>query len=336
MTVTIFDVAERAGVSISTVSRVLNNRDRVHASTRERVLKAVRELNYQRNALAQSLATQKTNMMGLVIPMVNDPFFFEIVRGVEDAATAKGYSLLIASQPHPAQEHRYLNLFRRGYVDAMVLTAADIQEHEVKQVIEQGVPVVLVQQYHKSISSFGVDNYGGACTMARHLLGLGYRRIAYITGTDYTIDNAERLRGLRDCLAEHGLDLPDTHIASGDYRHGSGYDAMKSLLHLPQRPEAVFAANDQMALDAIRAAKDYGLHVPDDIAVVGYDDISLAHYVDPPLTTVAQPAYELGYQAASLALEIIDTRHNGREPEPKHVNLPTKLVVRRSCGANRK
>jgi hypothetical protein len=168
--------------------------------------------------------------------MVNDPFFFEIVRGVEDAATAKDYSLLIASQPQPAQEHRYLNLFRRGYVDAMVLTAADIQEHEVKQVIEQGVPVVLVQQYHKSIPSFGVDNYGGACMVARHLLGLGYRRIAYIAGTDYTIDNAERLRGLRDCLTEHDLTLPEVYVVRGDYRHGSGYDAMKLLLHLPAGP----------------------------------------------------------------------------------------------------
>jgi len=142
---TIFDVAKRAGVSIGTVSRVLNNRDRVSPETRERVLKVIRDLDYQANVMARALASQQTNTLGLVIPQVNDAFFFQIVRGVEEATTSAGYSLLIASQPRPSSEHRYLNLFRRSHVDAMVLVAIDVYDHEVQQIVERGVPIVLVQ-----------------------------------------------------------------------------------------------------------------------------------------------------------------------------------------------
>jgi LacI family transcriptional regulator len=332
MPVTIFDVAKRAGVSIGTVSRVLNQRDRVHPATRRRVWEAVKELDYQRNALASSLVTQRTRMIGMVVPMVNDPFFFEMVRGVEDAAYAHDYTLIIASHPRSAREHRYLDMFKRGYVDAMVLVAsAEIRETEIARAIDQGISVVLVQQELTGIPSFVVDNYGGARTLVEHLLQIGHRRIAYITGSDYTSDNAERLRGLRDVLHEHGLTLPDAYIVPGDYHPGSGYEAMKSLLDLPEPPEAVFAANDQMAADAIQVACEHGLSVPEDIAVVGFDDISLARYTNPPLTTVAQPAYELGYQAAAYALDQIGNAGHTTYQE----KLSTRLVVRLSCGAKK-
>lgn len=329
MPITIFDVAKHAGVSIGTVSRVLNQRDRVHPDTRRRVLEAVKELDYQRNALASSLVTQRTQMVGMVVPMVNDPFFFEMVRGVEDAAYAASYTLIIASHPRSSKDSRYLDLFKRGYVDAMVLVAsAEIQEAEIRRAIDQGISVVLVQQAHEGIPSFVVDNYGGARALVEHLLKVGHQRIAYITGSDYTADNTERLCALRDVLAEHSLELPDSYIAMGDYLHGSGYKAMKTLLELPEPPEAVFAANDQMAADAIQVARECGLRVPEDVAVVGFDDISLARYTNPPMTTVAQPAYELGYQAAVYALERI-----GRtEPDSYQSKLPAQLVVRLSCG----
>jgi DNA-binding LacI/PurR family transcriptional regulator len=334
MTTTIFDVAKRAGVSIGTVSRVLNNRDRVHPDTRERVLQVVAELGYQRNALARGLALQETRILGLLIPMVNDPFFFEIVRGVEDATTSRGYSLLIASQPRASADRAYLDVFQRGYIDGLVLVAANVQAAEIHELNDRGMAMVLVEQdAHADIPSFVSDNYGGARLMAAHLIGLGHRRIGYIAGTDTTTDNAERLRGLRDVLAEHGLILPHDHIAHGNYLRGSGHAAMQQLLDLPERPQAVFAANDQMALDAIQAARDRGLRVPEDIAVVGFDDISLANYVSPPLTTVAQPAYDMGYHAAAFALDIISAAREGRTLKPQHMKLPTRLVVRRSCGA---
>ncbi|MCB9438498.1 MAG: LacI family DNA-binding transcriptional regulator [Anaerolineales bacterium] len=335
MTTTIFDVAKQAGVSIGTVSRVINNRDRVSPETRERVLKAIQELDYHANALAQGLANQQTNTLGLVIPQVNDPFFFQIVRGVEDAASTVDYSLLIACQSRPASEHRYLDLFRRKFVDAMVLVAIDVYSHELEQIIERGVPIVMAQQdLGKNIPTFLVDNYRGARQLAEHLMEHSYQRIAFISGTHYTPDSRERLRGLRDVLSEHGLELPARYVVEGDYLRGSGHRAMQQLLELPDRPEAVFAANDQMAIDAIMAIQEAGLKVPDDIAVVGFDDIPMASYLSPPLTTVHQPIYELGWHAAKAALSLIkeESKDNGSMAAPHVMLLPTSLVLRRSCG----
>lgn len=333
MATTIFDVARRAGVSIGTVSRVVNNRDRVHPATRERVLKAIRELDYHANALARGLASQQTATLGLVIPQVNDPFFYQVVRGVEEAASAANYSLLIASQPRlPASEHRYLRLFQRGYVDAMVLAAIEIHTHEVQEIMEQGIPIVLVQlDTDNNVPTFLADNYSGGRAMAEHLvLEHHYQRVAYITSTDHTPDSRERLRALRDVLQENGLNLPAEYIVRGDYLRDSGYQAMQQLLDLPERPEAVFAANDQMAIDAMMAIRERGLCIPEDIAVVGFDDIPMASYVSPPLTTVHQPIYELGWHAAHMALEIINSEQD--IINPRKMLLPTSPVIRRSCG----
>ncbi len=334
MPVTIFDVAKRAGVSIGTVSRVINNRDRVSPETRERVLQAIRELDYQANPFARNLANQQTDTLGLVIPQVNDPFFFQIVRGVEDAAAAVGYNLLIASQPRHTSEHRYLQLFRRRNVDGMVLVAIDVYEHEVQQVVKRGVPIVLVQlEIGRNIPTFLADNYGGARALVEHLMEHGYRRVAYITGTDFTPDNRERLRALRDVLAENHLSLPDEYVVKGDYLVGSGARAMRQLLSLPELPEAVFAANDQMAIEAIMVAQEQGLRVPEDIAVVGFDDIPMASSIAPALTTVHQPIYELGWHAAQTALEMIKSAKEERPlTVPRLSLLPTSLIVRRSCG----
>jgi LacI family transcriptional regulator len=334
MPATIFDVAERAGVSIGTVSRVINNRDRVRPETRERVLQAIRELDYHTNAFARGLAIQQTDALGLVIPQVNDSFFFQIVRGVEDAAAAAGYSLLIASQPRAPVEHRYLQLFRRGNVDGMILAAIDAHGHEVAQIVKRGVPITLVQlDIGKNIPTFLADNYGGARALAEHLIEHGYKRIAYITGTDYTPDNRERLRALRDVLTENRLKLRDEYVVQGNYLVGSGAQAMRTLLDLPERPDAVFAANDQMAIDAMMVAQERGVRIPEDVAVVGFDDIPMASYISPALTTVHQPIYELGWRAAQLTLEMIKANNEERTlAAPRLVLLPTSLVIRRSCG----
>ena len=332
MSSTIFDVAKRANVSIGTVSRVLNNRDRVRPETRERVLTAIRELDYHSNALAQGLASQQTDTIGLVIPQVNDPFYFGIVRGIEDTVTTAGYSLLIASQPHHTSENHYMRLFRRGHVDALILTAIDVFPNELQEMTKSGLPVILIQQdAGKHVAAVQADNYGGACALTEHLLGHGYRRIAYITGTDHTPDNKERMRGIRDTLAAHGLSLPKELVFRGDYLRGSGSEAMRRILDLPERPDAVFAGNDQMAADAIVAAQERGLHVPGDIAVVGFDDVPLASYVSPALTTVHQPIYEQGVYAARTALDML--KSDGKQPlSPPRIILPTALVIRRSCG----
>ena len=334
MNPTIFDVAERANVSIGTVSRVLNNRDRVRPETRERVLQAIRELDYHSNALAKGLANHQTDTIGLVIPQVNDPFYFGIVRGIEDTVTAAGYSLLIASQPHHTSENHYMRLFQRGHVDALILSAIDVSPDELAEMNASGLPVILVQQdAGKEVPAVQVDNYSGACSMMNHLLEQhGYRRIAYITGTNHTPDNKERLRGIRDTLTAHGLALPKELVFRGDYLRGSGSTAMQQILDLPERPDAVFAGNDQMAADAIVEAQVHGLHVPEDIAVVGFDDVPLASYIAPSLTTVHQPIYEQGVYAARTALDMLHPNDTRPMPAPPRIILPTMLIVRRSCG----
>jgi DNA-binding LacI/PurR family transcriptional regulator len=264
---------------------------------------------------------------------VNDPFFFGVVRGIEDTVTAAGYSLLIASQPHHTSDNHYMRLFRRGHVDALILVAIDIFPGELQEIVTGGLPVILVQQdAGRHVPAVLVDNYGGACALTEHLLGHGYRRIAYITGTDHTPDNKERLRGVRDTLAAHGLALPKELIFQGDYLRGSGSAAMQQILDLPDRPNAVFAGNDQMAADATVAAQERGLRVPEDIAVVGFDDVPLASYVSPSLTTVHQPIYEQGVYAARIALDMLKSNGQKQTPTPPRIILPTSLVIRRSCG----
>jgi DNA-binding LacI/PurR family transcriptional regulator len=331
MSATIFDVAKLAGVSISTVSRVLNGRDRVHPLTRQRILDAIRILDYEQTAPARTLATQRSEMLGLVIPQVNDPFFYQIVRGVEDATSASGYSLLIASQPQHEGATRNLKPFRLRYVDGMVIVAVDVAAEEVRQLTERGVPLVLVQMtIGEGVPAVTVDNYGGARALAEHLISKhGYQRFAYIAGSNYTPDSLERLEALQTTLSEHGLALPPEYVAQGDYLRGSGYDAMLHLLALDPRPDVVFAANDQMASDAMLALRDHNLRVPNDMAVVGFDDVHFASYLTPPLTTVHQPIYELGYEAATAVLS------SAKREKPvtlRQTVLPTRLIVRQSCG----
>ena len=332
---TIDEVAERARVSISTVSRVINGLDRVHPETRRRVLDAVQALNYQPSALAKGLATQQTRSLGFVIPTISDPFYLGIVRGVEEAAASVGHNLLVASQAVQPDEPCYKPLVNQRRVDAMVVVGIKIPDTDLRRFTRQGPPVAFVQQDAGELAaSFLADNYGGAKTLAEHLLALGHRRFAYITGSDATPDSAERLRGLQDALLAAGSVLLETYIAQGTYLPGSGYEAMLRLLELEPHPEAVFAANDQMAVDAILASRERGLRVPEDIAVVGFDDVPMAGYVTPPLTTVRQPTYELGFRAASSVLDATNSVQASQKSQvPTRTVLPTELVIRRSCGS---
>lgn len=328
--VTINTVAERAGVSISTISRVLNGRDRVSPETRARVMEAIRELGYRPSALARGLASKRSQTLGFVIPTLTDPFFMGIVAGVERAAAQSGYSLLVSCQPRAAKGQSYAKLFYERRVDGLILVGIRLNRSEIEQLEAHRFPVVLIQQTADGLlPSVTADNFGGAKSLVEHLIGHGYRRFAYIAGSDYTPDNVERLRAARETLSAFGLGLPDACIAPGDYTHEGGRRAMHDLLEGGCSPQVVFAANDQMAAGAILAIQERGLQVPDDIAVVGFDDVALARFTNPPLTTVRQPTYEMGYQAARMVLHAIDFPH---ERMPLSVVLPTELVIRQSCG----
>lgn len=325
--ITIAEVARRAGVSISTVSRVMNGLDRVHPETRQRVRGVIEALRYQPSAYARGLATQRTHTIGFVIPTISDPFYLGIVRGVEAAAAAEGYNLLVVSQLGRMDQTRVLELFTQKRVDGLVVVGVAVPPEVLVQLREQGFPVALLQQQREP-STFAVDNYGGARLMTEHLLSLGHRQIAYIAGSNDTPDNAERFRGFREALECAGLSFNTARFVQGDFLEGSGAEAVATLQDRRLPCDAIFAANDQMAIDAILALREGGVRVPDDIAVVGFDDIPLARYVAPPLTTVRQPSFELGLKATRAVLAALRG-----DVLPEGVVLPAELVVRGSCGA---
>lgn len=324
--ITIAEVAKRAGVSISTVSRVMNGLDRVHPQTRERVLDVIQTLRYQPSAFARGLATQQTHTIGFVIPTISDPFYLNIVRGLEEGAAAESYSLLVVSQTSKADERRMLELFTQKRVDGLVVVGAMMPQAVLAQLQAQGFPVVLLQQGEQA--TFAVDNYNGATLVTEHLLALGYQEFAYLAGSDDTPDNAERFRGFCDTLVRAGVAFNPQLFAQGNFSQGSGSGAVTELLNRKLPFEAIFAANDQMAIDAILTLRKHGLRVPADVAVAGFDDIPLARYIVPPLTTVRQPAYELGFRGAQAVVSALRG-----EPLPEGVVLPVELVVRESCGA---
>lgn len=325
---TITEVAKRAGVSISTVSRVVNGLDRVHPETRQRVLGIVETLNYQPSAFARGLAVQKTHTIGFVIPTISDPFYLNIVRGVEEGAASEQYSLLIVSQPFAVSNQRILELFTQRRVDGMVVVGVTVPAEAIERLKTHGFPLVLLQGGSEGVATFAVDNYGGAVAVTDHLLNLGRKRIAYIAGSNDTPDNSDRFRGFQDALCRAGLEFDPRLFAQGDYAQDSGLRATKALLAREVPIDAIFAANDQMAMDAILVLRRQALRVPEDVAVVGFDDVPMASYVVPPLTTVRQPGYELGFGAAKAVLAALRG-----EVLPKETTLPVELVVRESCGA---
>ncbi len=324
---TIAEVARRAGVSISTVSRVMNGLDRVHPETRQRVTEIIETLRYQPSAFARGLAIQQTHTIGFVIPTISDPFYLDIVRGVEEVAAAEGYSLLVVSQMSKADDQRVLELFTQKRVDGLIIVGAAVPRVVLERLRIQGFPLVLLQQQGDQ-ATFSIDNYGGATLMTEYLVNLGYRKLAYLAGSNDTPDNAERFRGFQDSLAHAGVAFDPQLYAQGDFLSGSGSSTVTELLGRKRPFDAVFAANDQMAIDAMLALRAHGLRVPEDVAVVGFDDIPLARYVAPSLTTIRQPARTLGSRAVQAVLAALRG-----ETLPTRAVLPVELVIRESCGA---
>lgn len=325
---TIYDVAERVGVSIATVSRVLNGSPKASATTRELVLAAARELGYRPNAAARSLAGQATDTLALVFPEISSPYFMEIIRGVESEARQQGYHLMIYAIPEVDEEDA-MRLYLSTRVDGLIL-GGHCGDEFVRSLYRQGVPFVLMG---RGVEGYDVplvltESYQGAYEAAEHLAEHGYRHIAFIGGPEHSRDGAVRLQAYRQALADKGLAPQDDWIVYGDFTECGGHRAAAALLALPAPPRAIFAANDQMAIGAVDAVLAAGLRVPEDIAVVGFDDIPVAAYVHPALTTVHRELYESGVAAVrSLVKWIADP-----EGEPERVVLPTRLVVRRSCG----
>ena len=337
---TIREVSKRSGVSVSTVSRVFNGYGDVSASTRQRVLAAARELDYAPSAAARTLVKQSSQLIGVVLftgyehPDIGHPFFQEVLVGVKRGIGALGYDVLLFATEQPGSSdgrpHSYVRRARHHRVDGVVLMGVDRDDPEVERLLESGIPLIgvdldVVGGHASYVSS---DNVGGARLAVRHLHSLGHTRIATIAGPQGTKPGADRLLGYRAELHALGLETRAGYEQLGDFYSESGDAAMRALLALPEPPTAVLAAADMMAIGAIRAAQAAGLRVPEDVSVVGFDDIEIAPLLNPALTTVRQDKIGLGLAAARALVEQIENP----DVTPPVLTLPVELVVRASSG----
>lgn len=326
------EVAMRAGVSITTVSHVVNNTRFVSGDVRTRVLDAIHETNYQPNALARSLRRGKTHTIGLILPDSGNPFFAEIGRAVEGEAFAKGYSVIFCNtESNLVREDFYLEVLAKKRVDGIILVSGGLPTKSLFLAHTQQTPLVVVDRDSSdlAIDTVLTDNLGGGLLATRHLINLGHKRIACLAGASSVSPSAQRLNGYRQALQESGLPFDETLVRRGDYLAASGWANGRELLTMTDRPTAIFACNDMMAIGILRASAELGINVPSDLALVGFDDIELAAYVNPPLTTVAQDKQKIGEIAVSLLVDKIgDEVLKGR----REFLQPT-LVIRKSCGS---
>ncbi len=335
---TLEDIAKRAGVSRSTVSRVVNDHPNVRDNVRKRVQEVIRLTGYQPNAAARSLASQRSLMVGLVLPrsvssFFSDPYFPRLTQGIAQACNINNYTLgLFLVSTKDDEEKIYPRLSRNGLLDGMLIQSSQFGDQLIDRLVDSGIPVVIVGRPFTSsdVSYIDVDNVNAAYNAVSHLIRLGYQRIATITGGANSTVGLDRQEGYIKALSERGRDVDQSLIAVGDFTETGGYYAMQQLLSA--RPNAVFAASDLMAIGAMRAIREAGLSIPDDVAVVGFDDIPLATIPDPQLTTVRQPIYRFGFKAVEILIDLIE---NGVNPA-RRIIMTTELVIRDSCGAKQK
>jgi LacI family transcriptional regulator len=328
---TIRDVAQAAGVSIATVSRVLNGSPRLSEDARRRVWKAAADLDYWPNGAARSLTTRRSHAFGVLLPDLYGAFFSEVIRGIDQAARREKFQILVSSSHANTDEMVAAARAMRGRVDGLIVMAPDAGSAGAMDQVSRRFPVVLLNPGFeaKGCSSASIANFAGAYALVEHLLGLGHRSIAMIKGPPGNVDSEERLRGYRQALGDAGVDPTPSLELEGDFNESSGYRAAPDILRLDPRPTAVFAGNDCMAVGLLSALGNCGVQVPRDLAVAGFDDIAIARYLNPPLTTVHVDAYELGGRAVGLLLSA------RKSPDPalgSHEVVPSRLVVRRSCG----
>lgn len=334
------EIAEQAGVSVATVSRVINDVDRqkVSEDTRQRVLEIARSLRFRPNPQAVSLVTRRPpGTLGLVIPYgshVFESFYFtEIIRGAVDAANAREMNITLFVPRHDAEDEEMRDvLLGRNSVAGLLLIGTRINDPAIRHCRDGHIPVVVVNNsaLDGDVSAVDCDNVSGARDAVRHLIRLGHRRIGFIAGPETSSNAHDRLEGYRRGLAEAGIGFDPVLVVSGGFEEAGGRRAMRELLQLNPRPTALFAANDVMALGAMKAVKRAGLRVPEDVALVGFDDVPLAQHVEPALTTVHQPIYQVGRRAAETLLSHIS---EGEDARPVRHVVRTRLVVRESCGA---
>lgn len=331
---TLKDVARKAGVSVSTVSRVFNDPEKVRPDTRQRVREASEALNYKPSRVARRLRMQtgETNLIGLIIPDMQNPFFAEVARGVEDVARDHNYALILSnSDEDPDKQKLALDTLRTEDVDGVIVPPVGLGDPAVTDFAESSIPIVCVDRRMEDLHLDTIlsDNRQGAYDAVTHLIELGHERIAFIGGIARISTHTERREGYKAALRDHDLSVTPALVKEGALHRERGKDHTEALLNLDRPPTALFTGNNLTTLGALSALSQLGVRVPEDLALVGYDDIPWAGALNPPPTVIDQPSYEMGQRAAELLLQ----RFDNPDRSPTDVTLQPKLVVRQSCGA---
>ncbi len=332
--VTINDVAEHAGVSRSTVSRVLNNQHYVAAEVRERVLNAVDVLGYQPNRAARRLRANQSDLLGLIIPDIQNMLFLSLVRAVEDLAYAREMNMILCNtDDSPDKQRSYLEIMQGQHAAGLLVVPASSKDAPMLATVrEAGIPLVLIdREIRLDADMVLVDNANGARLAVSHLIKTKHHRIAIIAGPQTLTTGRERLRGYTEALTDAGLPIDQNLIKIGNFKIDSGYALTYELMQSANPPDAIFTSNNMMSLGCLRALHELNLQIPDQVALVGFDDMPWAEDLNPPLTVIAQPSYEMGQQALELLLK----RISDRDAPYRKMILQPRLIVRESCGAKR-
>lgn len=327
MPATIKDVARVAGVSVATVSRALNGAENVLPETKQRILDAARELRFTPSGAARSLITRRTDTIGALLPDLHGEYFSELIRGIDQAARARGLHLLVSSSHDDADEAATALRAMNGRVDGLLVMSPHADASFLSHNLPANLPAVLLNTEVDlpGHARFVVDNFGGARTMTAHLAAAGRKRIAFIGGPNGNHEAQERLRGYRAGLRPGMKEL----VFEGDFSEASGWSAGRKIAQAKARPDAIFAGNDMMAIGCLTALAEAGLNVPDDIAIAGFDDIPIARYVSPALSTIRVPIAALGAAALDALAKGLENPASAEHPATV---MPVEMVLRRSCG----
>lgn len=332
MAPTIKEIAKKANVSIATVSRVLNNDKRVTDETKHLVLKISKELNYKPNILARNFAKKKSSVIGLILPEISDEFFTEIIKGVDEITYTHGYYTMVASShKYRTLDDSILTFMQNGIVGGMILLVSSLNNN-IKTILDQSkIPVVMISGHNDTgkYDAVSIDNYQGAFDVTEYLIvEKGFKKIVHISGPSDNDDALLRKRGFIDACKKHNINSNNLLIIDGDFTRESGESAFSEIVKMKTMPQAVFAANDMMALGCYDAAAKAGIKIPDDIGIAGFDDIFVAKYLSPGLTTVRVQIEEVGKTAADILMKKIQGRNDPSHPV---IRLSTKLIIRDSC-----
>ncbi|MFB3887017.1 MAG: LacI family DNA-binding transcriptional regulator [Thermodesulfobacteriota bacterium] len=334
---TIKDIARMANVSHTTVSRALNNKSRIRNETREKILSLARVLDYQPNFIARSLVMKRTKTLGLIITTIANPFYTELAQGIETTAIGLGYNIILCSTHNDLSiEEKSIDMLRGKGVDGMIFTSAHMGDPNIAELAVEGFPIVLVNRrtYHavvkEKVDYVGVDNLLGGYLAVEHLVRLGHRRIGVIGGSSASSVGFERLEGGKRALEAYHLESMEDYFLEGNFLKDSGYQGGKRFLKMTEPPSAVFTTNDYMALGAYQAIVEEGMRVPEDMALIGFNDIEFTAMKGIELTTIGQKKFEMGALAVRILVEKIE--RNEVRPFGKEILLKPELIIRKSCG----